>query len=452
MILKLTRNTDPIWKKKFTDIQVTPQLVKIVADMKETLSFTMGVGLAAPQVGYPWRLFIVDFADLKETFINPRITRKNEETDRIEEGCLSVPGHRGIVERETELEIEYINLKGEHKRAELSGFYARIVQHEYDHLGSTFYVDRIKNPKDLQTFDPIRIVFFGSSDFSAVILKSLIGQSFVGDYSVPLVITSPDKPSGRGNKIQSSSVKQLAQEFGIEVLTPEKLAKKEGDVFKLTNTEIYEKIKATKPDLLVLASYGKILPKEILDIPVYYPLNIHPSLLPKYRGSSPIQSALLAGDKYTGVTIMAMNEKMDEGDIFLKQRYLVKPTDTYESLSNTLAKTGAELLHYVIHGVVLDYKVIKGKKVAGLKPKPQKHEKATYTKQIKKSDGKIDWKKPPKNLDKMIRAYHPWPGVWTDYNGQILKLLPGHKVQLEGRNPTNLKDFVAGHKDFTLTW
>jgi methionyl-tRNA formyltransferase len=442
MILKITKKTDPIWKKKFVDVQVTPGLKKIVEDMKETLAFTQGVGLAAPQVGYPYRLFIVDYSDLKETFINPRIVSKNTETDFVEEGCLSIPGYRGLAERETELEVEYTNLEGKLKKAKVSGFYARIIQHEYDHLNSTFYTERIKRAKDLYSFEPIRIVFFGSNEFSAIVLKSIIGLSVVGDYTVPLVVTSPDQKVGRGQKIVASPVKAMAQEWNIPVITPERLAKKVGDKFELTNHEVYEKIKKTNPDILVLASYGKILPVEILELPKIAPVNIHPSLLPKYRGPAPIQAPILKGDKVTGVTIMKMNEKMDEGDIYLKARLTLKGDETAESLSKTLANMGKELVHHVIHYLAL-------KKI---KSRPQDHSKATYTKFINKEDGKIDLNKPPKKLERLIRAYYPWPGVWGDYNGKILKLLPNQMVQLEGKNPVTLKDFKAGHKDFKLDW
>jgi methionyl-tRNA formyltransferase len=346
------------------------------------------------------------------------------------------------VERSTEIEIEYTDTKGQRKRGKLSGFYARIIQHEYDHLNSTFYIQRIQKPKHLYKFDPINIVFFGSSEFSATVLLSLIGQTFVGDYTIPLVITSPDKPTGRGQKVQPSTVKRLTQQFNIETIEPEKLARRNGDIFELTNKDVYDKIKKLKPDVLVLASYGKILPKEILDLPKYAPVNVHPSLLPKYRGPSPIQSPLLNGDKVTGVTIMKMNEKMDEGDIYVKSRYEIKEGETAESLSKALADISKDLLHHTIH-----YLAIKK-----IKTRPQDHSKATYTKIIHREDGKIDWQKPPKNLERLIRAYYSWPGVWTQYDGKILKLLPEHKVQLEGKNPVSLKDFKSGHKDFNLIW
>jgi len=442
MILKITKSTDPVWKKKFVDISPTPQLQKIVADMKETLSFTMGVGLAAPQVGYPYRLFIISYGDLKETFLNPKILSKSKETDWLEEGCLSIPGHRGLVERATEVEIEYTNLAGQIKRGKLTGFYARIFQHEYDHLNSTFYVQRIQKPKHLYKFEPIRIVFFGSNSFSANILLSLIGQTFIGDYIILLVVTSPDKPSGRGKRVNKNQIKEITQKFGIETITPEKISRKNNDKFELINQDLYQKIKKANPDVLVLASYGKIIPKEILDLPKLAPINVHPSLLPKYRGPSPIQTAILNGDKFTGITIMRMNEKMDEGDIFIKGRYNIKPNETTESLTKALSELAKDLLHHTIYYLAL-------KKI---KPKPQDHSKATYTKIIRKEDGKIDWKNPPKNLERMIRAYYPWPGVWTEYNGKILKILPEKTVQLEGKNPVSLKVFKQGHKDFTLEW
>ena len=154
MILKITKNTDPVWKKKFVDIDPTDQnLKRIASDMQETLSFTMGVGLAAPQVGLPYRMFLVDYADLQETFINPKILSKNTETDFVEEGCLSIPGVRGLVERQTEIEIEYFNMKGEHKKAKLTGFYARIVQHEYDHLSGTEFIEKIADYRKLMSSD-----------------------------------------------------------------------------------------------------------------------------------------------------------------------------------------------------------------------------------------------------------------------------------------------------------
>ena len=191
----------------------------------------------------------------------------------------------------------------------------------------------------------------------------------------------------------------------------------------------------------MVASYGQILPKSILDLPKYGSLNIHASLLPKYRGASPIQSALLNNDSQTGVTIMLMNEKMDEGDVLGKVKVNIGKNETADELSVKLAKIGAELLHQVLHLWV-------NKRI---KPHKQLKSKATYTQRLTRDSGYIDWKKPPKNLENMIRAFHPWPGVWTNYNGKILKFLPENKVQLEGKQPVKISDFKQGHKDLKIS-
>lgn len=442
MILPLYRQSSGIWKQKFVNIaKITPQVKKLVSDMKETLELTSGVGLAAAQVGKPFRLFVVNHGPLKETFINPKIIRYGKETNQIEEGCLSVPGTKGQVNRPTEAEIEYIDLKGRRKRAKLTGYYARIVQHEYDHLSSTFYLNRVVDKSKIYTYKPIKTVFFGTSEFGAIILKTIYGQTLVGEYDLQLVVTAPDKPAGRGKKIISSEVNKLSRELNLPALTP----------VSLKDPWFVKQLKKLEPDFIVLASYGKIIPKEILVIAKKGAVNIHPSLLPKYRGPSPVQAAILKGEKYTGVTIMKMNEKMDEGDILASARLRISKNDTTTSLSNKLAELGRTLIHHILHLAAKNR----------VEPRPQNHKLATYTKILTKQDGLINWKRPPKNLERMVRAYHPWPGVWTYYQTtrnkqhvtrKTLKLLPNGMVQLEGRQPVTLKEFKTGHKDFTLSW
>ena len=434
MILKLTKNTDPIWKQKFQNVKkITPEIKKLVGDLMETVDITSAVGLAAPQVGAALRLFVISYGRLKEAFINPKIVRRGKETNEIEEGCLSIPCVRGAVNRVNEIEIDYLDLKGRTKKATLSGYYARIAQHEYDHLSRSFYTDRILDQKKLYTYKTIKIVFFGTPNFGSIILKSLIGQKLVGEYNIPLVVTAPDKPAGRGKELKPSPVKELALQFDIPVETPAILK---------NNSELINKLKSIEPDFIVLASYGKIVPKEILEIPKKAPLNIHPSLLPKYRGPSPIQAALLNGDKYTGITVMKMNEKLDKGEIIGTARLTIKKTDTSESLSERLANLGASLTHHVLHIMT----------VGDIKPKPQSPTGTSFTKLIQKENGMVDWKKPPENLERLIRAYYPWPGAWARYNGKILKLLPNHMVQFEGKEPVKLEDFKRGHPEFNLVW
>ncbi|OGY25791.1 MAG: hypothetical protein A2Z24_00465, partial [Candidatus Woykebacteria bacterium RBG_16_44_10] len=392
MILPLARHSAPIWKQKFKNIsKISPEIKKLVADMRETLELTSGVGLAAPQVNAPLRLFIVDYGRLKEVFINPKITSYGKEADSIEEGCLSVPRVRGEVNRVVRIEIDYIDLNGVRKKATLSGYFARIVQHEYDHLSSVFYTDRVVDKKSLYTYKPIKIVFFGTPEFGAIILQTLYGQQLVGEYSIDLVVTTPDKPAGRGQQSTHSGVKKMAERFKLPVATPNTIGDK----------KFVSLLKKLEPDFIVLASYGKILPKEILSIPKKGALNVHPSLLPRYRGASPIAAAILNGDKSTGVTIMQMNEKLDEGDILAVVKTRISPKDTSETLSTKLAHLATRLIHYALHLAATDK----------IKLKPQDSRKATYTKLLKKADGYIDWKNPPKNLEAAIRAYYPWPGV-----------------------------------------
>jgi methionyl-tRNA formyltransferase len=205
------------------------------------------------------------------------------------------------------------------------------------------------------------------------------------------------------------------------------------------NSSFVDQLKSLSPDLFVVAAYGQILPKSILDVPKLGTINIHPSILPKYRGASPIQSAILNGDKTTGVTLMKMDEEMDHGAIIDQFKEDILPTDTFESLAERLFALACEKLPEVINNF-------------DGKGKVQDDSQATFTKILKKDDGKIDLANPPEveNLKRMIRAYYPWPGVWfrTDLNGKetVIKLLPEDRIQVEGKNPMSFKDFINGYE------
>ena len=462
MILKITKFDDLIWKKEFEPINFVKKspprdFDQQISDMDDTLVFSGGVGIAAPQAGISKQIFIVSLPNYHEVFINPKITKYSKETDEMEEGCLSIPGYRGMVPRSTEVVIEYQTLDGEKKTLTANGFLARVLQHETDHLNHTFYPSRIKLEKDFYQIVPIKIVFFGSPEFSAIILQNLIGQGTAGDYQVQLVVTQPDKPGNR-NALTSSAAKQIAEKFDIPVITPNSLRVKakgeQGEEIRIADPKIVKQIKKLKPDVIVVASYGKILPQEILDTAKKGALNVHGSMLPKYRGASPIQAALAAGDTDTGVTIMKMNDKMDEGDILASAKIKISDADTFETLSKKMAEIGASLLNQIIHYVVWRPKAIKAV--------PQDHTQATYTKLLTKEDGYFDLKKPPKNLAQLVRAYHPWPGVWTHLESRsknlelrekkVIKLLPNKMVQMEGKSPVTLKQFQSGHPEFKLDW
>jgi len=284
----------------------------------------------------------------------------------------------------------------------------------------------------------MKYIFFGTPEFAAIVLEKLINTGYIPE----AVICNPDEPVGRKQILTSPPVKRLIANSGqlIEIFQP---------VNKSGLLAISRKLLAIKPDLAIIAAYGKIIPKEILDIPRYGTLNVHGSLLPKYRGASPIQHAILNGDKETGVTIMKIDEEMDHGNIISNLKTQISKVDTYDSLSQKLAISGAKLLIKIIP----DY--ISGR----IKPIEQDHSKATYTKIIKKEDGKIDWSKSAEEIERMTRAFYPWPTAWTTWNGKILKILEAEvcgnnlaikKLQLEGGKILSIREFLNGHKDFSV--
>ena len=278
------------------------------------------------------------------------------------------------------------------------------------------------------------IIFFGTSEFGAIVLEKLIEHGM----KPVLVVTAPDKPVGRKQMLTPPPTKISAKKYGIPILQPEILVNSKSE------------IRNSKPDLIALAAYGQIIPKEILDIPKHGALNVHPSLLPKYRGASPVQSAILNGEAETGVTIMLMDEELDHGPIIAHTKYKMQDTRyTYEELHDKLAEVGGDLLAETIP------KWIRGE----IKPEPQDHSHATYTKRIKKEDGRIDWSKPAGYIERQVRALNPWPGAFTLWEGKRVKILKAHieqgkliidELQLEGKKPTKLQEFLLGHKDFAL--
>lgn len=243
------------------------------------------------------------------------------------------------------------------------------------------------------------IVYMGTPDFSVPALKKLSENP---NYQIVLVVTQPDRPKGRGKTVAQSPVKQTALELGLDIYQPEKVSTPEG----------VEKLSALSPDFLVVAAYGQILSQAVLDIPKIYPINIHASLLPKYRGASPIQAAIANMDKKSGVTTMLMAKAMDAGDILLTRDTPISREDTAQDLHDRLSIIGAELIIETIDRI-LD---------KNLTPTPQNHDKATYVKLLKKQDGQIDWNLPSDKICAHINAMTPWPGAFTQLNGKHTKI------------------------------
>jgi methionyl-tRNA formyltransferase len=254
-----------------------------------------------------------------------------------------------------------------------------------------------------------KVVFMGTPEFAVPSLKALVEAG----YRVPSVITQPDRPAGRGKKLKPPPVKVEAERLGIPVYQPEKVK---------DNEELKELLEKISPDLIVVAAYGKILPDWLLNLPKKGVVNVHASLLPKYRGASPIQSALLSGERETGITIMEVIPQLDAGPIISQERVEITEKDDARSLHDKLSKLGAELLIKTLP----DY--LSGE----ITPTPQKEEEATYCTQIKKEMGRIDWRESAQRIFNKVRAFTPWPSAYAYFNGRLVKITKARPVEGEG--------------------
>jgi len=242
---------------------------------------------------------------------------------------------------------------------------------------------------------PLRIIFMGTPELSCASLQALLDRA---DFKTVAVVTQPDRPKGRDLKLQPPPVKELALRANLPVLQPE----------RARDESFVEELRRAEPDLIAVAAFGQILPKAILDLPRYGCLNVHTSLLPKYRGAAPIQWAILNDEPETGVTIMKMDVGMDTGDILTQQKTSILVEDTSETLHDRLARLGAALLVQTIPDFVA------GK----IQPRPQPAEGVSYAPKIKKQDGLIDWTQPARVIWNRVRALVPWPVAFTHLPAQ----------------------------------
>jgi methionyl-tRNA formyltransferase len=308
--------------------------------------------------------------------------------------------------------------------------------------------------------EKIKIIFLGSPSFAIPSLKALIED---GQFKILAVITQPDKPAGRGQELTPPPIKKFAAGQDLEVWQPLKLK------------DIKDEIIKAQPDFLVVVAYGKLVPKNILNIPKYGCVNIHGSILPRYRGAAVIQAPILNGDTEAGVTIMLMDETLDTGPILKIERIKLSGAETAEDIHNALAELGAKTLPQTL----ID--LSEGK----ITPKPQDGQ-SVYVKEIKKEDGRINWSRPAIEIERLVRAFAPWPGTFSqlaisDGQFKIVKILSTEKailpinkyqigevflndnklavqcqsgaliiskLQMEGGKPLSAEDFLRGHKDF----
>jgi methionyl-tRNA formyltransferase len=303
----------------------------------------------------------------------------------------------------------------------------------------------------------VRIVFMGTPEFAVPSLNKLIQtQDVVG------VVTQPDRPAGRGRKVTPPPVKGVAEAAGIPVYQPK----------SLRSEEAAGPLRAWAPELIVVTAFGQLLRPHVLALPAHGCLNVHASLLPRWRGAAPIQHAILAGDSQTGISLMRMDEGLDTGPVYAQQAIPINADDTAATLHDRLADLGAELLGRHVDEIV----------TGRLTAQPQDDSEATYAPLIKKQDGAIDWRRPAAEIDRQIRAMTPWPGAYSSWQGKRLKILaatlvigaspadgqPGQvvetaggaavvtgqgaiqldRLQLAGKIATTIEEFLRGRPTF----
>ena len=257
----------------------------------------------------------------------------------------------------------------------------------------------------------MKVIFAGTPDFAAAALKAIAAAGF----EIPLVLTQPDRPKGRGMQLAPSPVKQAALELGLRVAQPEKLR---------NNAEALQMLKEVEADVMVVAAYGLILPQDVLDTPKHGCLNIHASLLPRWRGAAPIQRAIEAGDAETGVCIMQMDVGLDTGGVVSEHRYAIQPTDTANEVHDALMSLGAA-------AIVADLQQLKTE--GRLKSVKQPEEGVTYAQKLSKEEARIDWNESAAVIERKIRAFNPVPAAWVEYQGKPMKIWRAEVVAQQGR-------------------
>lgn len=257
----------------------------------------------------------------------------------------------------------------------------------------------------------MKVIFAGTPDFAAAALKAIAAAGF----EIPLVLTQPDRPKGRGMQLTASPVKQAALELGLTVAQPEKLR---------NNAEALQMLKDTGADVMVVAAYGLILPQEVLDAPKHGCLNIHASLLPRWRGAAPIQRAIEAGDAETGVCIIQMDIGLDTGAVVSEHRYAIQPTDTANEVHDALMHLGAE-------AIVADLQRLQAE--GRLNAVKQPEEGVTYAQKLSKEEARINWNESADIIERKIRAFNPVPAAWVEYQGKPMKIWRAEVVAKQGK-------------------
>ncbi|MDP2874321.1 MAG: peptide deformylase [bacterium] len=465
MKLNIICDPDPRLRKKAQEVKINPTVKMIIRQMKDLLlgqTEPEGVGLAAPQIGKSWRIIVLKNPIGQEsppnydpktvqTLVNPKIIAQSQELTREYEGCLSVPNLYGQVSRPIAVKVVALNEEGQLQKIKAEGLLARVILHEIDHLEGILFTDKVEGKLlsgeeldkllEEKVAEKHKVILMGSSQHTLVIAEKIMKEPGL---ELSLIIS------------QGASSNSLLKQFCLD----HNIAYLGIDRFDL---EITQKISRIQPDFVISAYFGLKVPPEILALPKFGCLNLHQSLLPKYRGPSPAQAAILNGEKTSGVTIIKMDEGFDTGPILAQEEIPLSLTET----------TGIfEDRAYLIGGEVM-LETIKKTLAGRLTPRPQDSTQATYTKKITKDSGQIDWERQTdEQIERTVRAYTPWPHAWTTI-GQIRRRYLGDSytpkksdqkrlilisaelneekklvlktLQIEGKRPISWPGFASGY-------
>jgi methionyl-tRNA formyltransferase len=434
----------------------TDELAIIITDMADTLdSQPDGVAIAAPQIGVPYRIFLVRYdRTLPPTpegekgpvlapdigvFINPEFVRASRRRAEMDEGCLSVRGLYGTTLRHERATIKARDADGTHFERGGGSLLAQIFQHEHDHLDGILFIDHAINIDETKlkkpAHTPLSFVFFGTPYFSAIALDEFLEAGLVPE----LIVTAPDMPAGRGLLPTPPAVKEWAIAHDVPYIQPATLKEVPAELLK------------KKYDAFVVAAYGKLLRSNILSLPTHGCINLHPSLLPHFRGASPIESQILADAEPVGVSVMLMDEEMDHGDILAQEEVSIPEWPiNKQALTELFAHESGRLAAGALPDIISDT----------VKPVPQNHLGATFTQKIEKSDGLLECESnlpsPSRTNYLKYLAYEGWPGTYffTQKNSKNLRVKVAlatftdgqftiERVIPEGRKEQTFADFKA---------
>ena len=430
----------PVLRQKANKLKIIQKEdIKIANKMMEVMKKAPGIGLAANQVGILKKIVTINFEDKENNkkanyfLFNPSIIKYSKETIVMEEGCLSLPEQYADVERPKEITIEYMNENSQYIEREVDGYEARILQHEIDHLSGKLFIDYlsslkrnilIKKVKKFQNFKKKmtkkKIIFMGTPFIAAEHLNILVENNF----DIVGVFTKQKKKKNRGMVPQESEVHKVATKNNLKLFHPISI-----------NEDYINKTKSLKPDLIIVVAYGIILPLDFLNIPKYGCINVHVSLLPRWRGAAPIEHSLLEGDLKTGISIIKISSKLDAGDILVQDILPIDDSVYSDELTLLLTNLGKTLMIKLLPNIFK-------KNITLVK---QDHNKITYAKKFTSDDRKINFNNSADKVINHIRAHGPKPGSWFIYKGERIKILKAKKIHEKGLKSTILnKNFILG--------